>query len=334
MTNMNHFEQQLKKEAEALRLTSAEKAAMRLRLKEAMSTAGAPTASPYFFYSFQFVRTARYAFAALLMVVFVGGGTVSAAAGALPGDWLYAVKTGVNERVELALADTAQEELRVEAQFAERRVSEAEALEAEGRLDAEVAEEIELRFDEHASRALALAESMRPSVSAELRATDDASLKQGPPEEEEDAQPMAFMAMTAEQAEMGTVTAPTSSKFEASVELEILEVEEEVDAVLQRQRDRLERLKERLDARLDESFKKGIEAELDTTTSVEIPVLELEAEATSTAEVSESTPALPESEQEAVEEKITGEEEVFKADQTRLERIIEKTLPIRPILGL
>lgn len=333
MNIMNHFEEKLKKEAEALRLTSTEKAAMRLRLKEAMSSASAPAASPYFFYSFQFVRTARYAFAALLMVVFVGGSTVSAASQALPGDWLYAVKTGVNERVELAFADTAQEELRVEAQFAERRVAEAEALEAEGRLDVGVAEEIELRFDEHASRALALAESMRPSASAELRVADDASLKQSPPEEEGDAQPVAFMAMTAEQAEMGTVTASTSNKFEAPVELEVLEVEEEVGAVLQRQRDRLERLKERLDARLDESFKKGIEAELDTTTSVETPVLELDAEATTTAEVSESTPTLPESEEKTVEEEITGEEEVFQADQTRWERIIQKTLP-RPILGL
>lgn len=79
-----------------------------------------------------------------------------AAEGALPGETLYAVKIQVNERIEVALATTVEEKIAVETQIAERRVTEAQILEAAGRLDATTSAEIEDNFESHAARALAL----------------------------------------------------------------------------------------------------------------------------------------------------------------------------------
>lgn len=97
------------------------------------------------------------ALAGVLMFVLVGGsGVAYAAEGSLPGETLYAVKIHVNERIEVALATTVDKKIAIETEIAERRVAEAQRLEAAGRLDATMTAEIEKNFDEHASRALAL----------------------------------------------------------------------------------------------------------------------------------------------------------------------------------
>lgn len=112
------------------------------------------TASPYFVFDFQFMTRAV---AGVLMFVLIGGsGVAYAAEGSLPGEVFYAVKIHVNERIEVALATTVDKKIAVETQIAERRVAEAQQLEAAGRLDATMTAEIEKNFDEHAARALAL----------------------------------------------------------------------------------------------------------------------------------------------------------------------------------
>lgn len=88
----------------------------------------------------------------LLAVLLVGGGTAAAAEGSLPGDALYSVKIGVNEKVRTAFAAGAEAKADVEADLAERRLSESERLFARGRLSEEVRVRLEERFDAHVNR--------------------------------------------------------------------------------------------------------------------------------------------------------------------------------------
>ncbi len=109
----------------------------------------------------------RYRFvpAALALFLVVGVGTSYAAEGAVPGDPLYAVKVGVNEKIHgaLALSDAAKTTWHTER--IERRLAEAEVLVAEGRLDPVTQAELEshletsiLAFDSQIEK-LAMAEA-------------------------------------------------------------------------------------------------------------------------------------------------------------------------------
>lgn len=91
---------------------------------------------------------------AIGLMLVIGGGTSFAAQGALPGDTLYPVKVGVNERVEGAFAIGAENQAEFESERAERRLEEAEKLAVQGRLNAETREEITERFDAHVRSAL------------------------------------------------------------------------------------------------------------------------------------------------------------------------------------
>src|SRR3989344_6975993 len=142
----------LKHEADKIRLTSLEKSAMRARIFE--------TRSPYVFMSYHM----RMALAGLVLFVFAGTGTVSAAQGALPGDLLYPVKVSVNEKVEVALAPTPAAKAEVQVRLAERRVDEARELSARGRLDKKSAKALTDDFVEHAAQAIPLAEPDEQAV--------------------------------------------------------------------------------------------------------------------------------------------------------------------------
>ena len=74
---------------------------------------------------------------AILITVFVGAGTSFAAQGAVPGDFLYPVKTEVNENVRAAFAVGANAEAELQADLLEERLAEAAKLQAEGRLTSE-----------------------------------------------------------------------------------------------------------------------------------------------------------------------------------------------------
>ena len=143
----------LKHEADNIRLTSAESSAMRARILGTPSPVVVKR-SPYVFMSYHL----RMTMAGLALFVIAGTGTVSAAQGALPGDLLYPIKVSVNEKVEVALAPTPAARAQVQAKLAERRVDEAQALASRGRLDKKTAETLTVDFDEHAAQAVALAE--------------------------------------------------------------------------------------------------------------------------------------------------------------------------------
>lgn len=135
----------LKHEADKIRLTSAEKSVMRARIF------GAPSYFVFF--------APRYVVALLVvLVVLVGSSTAYAAQGSLPGDLLYPVKVSVNEKVEVALAPTPVAKAEVQVRLAERRVDEARELSVRGRLDEKTAKILTDDFDEHSAQALALVE--------------------------------------------------------------------------------------------------------------------------------------------------------------------------------
>lgn len=85
---------------------------------------------------------------ALVLVVALGGQATFAAEDTVPGDILYPMKVVVSERMALALAPT-ERRATLSAEFASRRVEEAAALEAAGKLDEKAADELATRFEGH-----------------------------------------------------------------------------------------------------------------------------------------------------------------------------------------
>ena len=165
---MKKYLQKIRNEAEHIRLTSAEKSAMRRAVFGALSPK--PVKSPYVFMSFTSVW--GRAFAAVMLFVLVGGGTASAAQGALPGDLLYPVKVSITEKLEAALAPSVAAKAEVEAKFAGRRVEEAQSLASQGRLDAKSAESLAAQFEAHAKNAEDLAEEAEaeePGTAVEVK---------------------------------------------------------------------------------------------------------------------------------------------------------------------
>ena len=151
---MSKLYNHLKDESAEIRLSDAEKAAMRARLTAAMRAV--PThsiKSPY-----QWLWAPRsFAVLAIALLVVVSSGTAFAAEGSLPGAPLYPVKVNVIEPLTVALATTPAAKAQVNANIATTRVQEAQALAAEGNLTPAVAEEISTNYNEHATAALALA---------------------------------------------------------------------------------------------------------------------------------------------------------------------------------
>ena len=163
---MKKFLNNLKQEAQHIRMSDAERSAMRTRIFEGQSLKSPELRtvlgrrSPYVFMSYHL----RMTMAGLLLFVIAGTGTVSAAQGALPGDLLYPIKVSVNEKVEVALAPTPAAKAEVQVRLAERRVDEARELSARGRLDKKTAKALTDDFVEHAAQAIALAEPDEQAV--------------------------------------------------------------------------------------------------------------------------------------------------------------------------
>lgn len=120
-------------------------------------------------------------FASLLVVALLGGGTAAAAENTRPGDLLYPVKVGVNEKMKAVLAFTDEARADAEARFAEKRIVEASELAAEGKLAAGLKADLETRFNVHADRVEVRIERLRERgnvvAAAELASRFEASLK-------------------------------------------------------------------------------------------------------------------------------------------------------------
>lgn len=170
---MNNLHEKLNRETDHIRLSHAEKNAMRAAIF-GLSGQGAPSPmrverTPYAFLSQPWMR----AFAAVLVVIFAGGGTAFASQGALPGQPLYAIKTNVVEPVKVALASSPAAKAAVHAQIAAERVAEAETLAQKGTLDATTSAELAANFESHAESAVMLADaasSTDPAAAVQVRA--------------------------------------------------------------------------------------------------------------------------------------------------------------------
>lgn len=93
-----------------------------------------------------------FATIAVIVILALGGGTAFAAENALPGSPLYPVKVHINEQVRAAVAVGASADANWDARRAERRLEEAEALAAEGRLNADLSARLSERFETHSDR--------------------------------------------------------------------------------------------------------------------------------------------------------------------------------------
>lgn len=89
---------------------------------------------------------------AILLVILMGGGVSVAAQNSLPGDSLYDVKLGVNERVAGWLAVSNEAEAMLAAKLAGARLREAEKLTVRSELDTETRANIEANFERQADK--------------------------------------------------------------------------------------------------------------------------------------------------------------------------------------
>ncbi len=120
-------------------------------------------------------------FAAILVAALLGGGTSFAAQGTLPGDLLYPVKVGFNERITEAVQFTPQGKAAVESQIAATRLDEAAQLASQNKLADNWKNVLEANFKLHADAAqknIAEINSGGNSASAVSLASDfEASLR-------------------------------------------------------------------------------------------------------------------------------------------------------------
>ena len=140
------------------RLSDAERMRMRNTLKAYM--AEHPARAPFMVRAldmltvqaaaveeFMRIGTVRSGAAIALLIIFAGGSTSYAAQSALPGDALYPIKVGINEKVQLALARTPAAHAELDAEFAERRLQEAETLAVSGKLSPQISNTLASNLD-------------------------------------------------------------------------------------------------------------------------------------------------------------------------------------------
>lgn len=100
------------------------------------------------------MRRVQAAFLIVLIIIGYGSSAALAAEGALPGDVLYPVKTKVVEPLaRLVVARTPEREAAFETKLLERRLREAEALDAAATLDTPLREEVRERVRAQSARA-------------------------------------------------------------------------------------------------------------------------------------------------------------------------------------
>ena len=166
------------KEAQRIRLTSAERSRIRTHLLAHMAKHPpvAPLASPYlsFFYAHPALRGGAFAFALVLMV---GGGSAAASEGALPGEILYPVKVQMVEPVIGALQFSKKAEADWGVQVVERRLHETDELKAGAKLDEGALDRVAGAFID-AERKVEALEKEDQEAAGEVRASFAATLEE------------------------------------------------------------------------------------------------------------------------------------------------------------
>ncbi len=141
-----------------VKLSGAEKALLKASITQKMAEMPAlhkkRVPSPYFTW-FQFSsRQVQLVLASFLIVALFGSGVAFAANQALPGDILYPVKIGVNEKVARVFhkASSVSEAL-FETQLMDERLNEAEKLADSKKLEGNLREEVKTEVTDQTNRA-------------------------------------------------------------------------------------------------------------------------------------------------------------------------------------
>lgn len=112
----------------------------------------------------------------ILLAVMTLGGTTFAAQGAVPGDFLYPIKTDINENIRAAFAIGNDSEAKLQATLLAERVEEAETLRAEGRLSGAVADTVASNISVQAKVATAASANSSAVVATETKAKIQSTL--------------------------------------------------------------------------------------------------------------------------------------------------------------
>jgi hypothetical protein len=182
---MNNLEKKFNEFSGNVRLTDAEKNAMReylleyqalrpVRIDATARQERQATISPLAFFSF---KKPMPVLAALMLFLAGSVGVSAAAENALPGDALYPVKVSVNERVGAAFALSDEAKASYDTALADTRLAEAETLAEEGRLSTTTEANLAASFSANADSAeghIAKLESDAPDAAAVSRTKLDA----------------------------------------------------------------------------------------------------------------------------------------------------------------
>jgi len=147
-----------------IQLSKNEKESIRDALTEYISYKPNRSKETYENTSYRFwltwMRQPMPVFAAVLIFL-VGGGTVAAAEGALPGDVLYPIKVSVNEEIRGTFALSSEAKADWNITRAERRLEEASLLLADGELSEETRKELDMRIENYTDQAQLLTQNTR-----------------------------------------------------------------------------------------------------------------------------------------------------------------------------
>lgn len=146
MKTINHLLKSLKHLRKPITLSEAEKRHMHAHILSYMNShpiQEKAKVSPYFSYHSIIFRFASVA----VVVLLVGGSTLFAAEGALPGDTLYPVKVGVNEEVKGFFVVGDENVIAWHEERVSTRLKEAETLAQAGKLSDAAQAQVEAYFD-------------------------------------------------------------------------------------------------------------------------------------------------------------------------------------------
>src|SRR5579863_569205 len=141
------------RKADAVRLDQQKKEAIHQEVLAFMkkNPIALPVAKKAWFWAW---KTPAVVLAGIMVFLLVGGIVSVKADTALPGDLLYPIKIGFNEKVEAALAFSAKAKLNLNIKLAELRLQEAQQLAAENKLTSSNESQISSNFNQHANQAL------------------------------------------------------------------------------------------------------------------------------------------------------------------------------------
>lgn len=134
--------QKIINKAQSAALSAEEKSSIRQSLLHTINTT--PIKSP--FWSFTYIKSYHYVPALVLAFIIFGGSTSYFAQNSLPGEALYSMKIGFNEKVESFFAVSPESLAEVDIKQANRRISEAETLAVSDKLTPEKNDEIQNDF--------------------------------------------------------------------------------------------------------------------------------------------------------------------------------------------